>query len=352
MTRPLGFLRPGRTFVIAEIGVNFEGDMARAEGMVRAAASAGVDAVKFQTVFADKIATRSAKKFWDIEGCPGETQHDEFSQTYYPTLAEYRRLKRLAESRGLLFFSTPEDDTSAVDMLERLRVPLYKVSSLNITHFPLLKRLARTGKPILLSTGASTLAEVAEAVEAIRAEGNGRIALLHCVSNYPTLVENANLRMMTHLQNAFPDLPVGYSDHSPAGQTLEVLAAAVSLGARLIEKHFTFDSSRPGYDHAISADYGGLKRIVSAIRAVERALGSGIKAPLPSEAKSRLHARRSLVAAQDIPAGAVLRRSMIDIKRPGTGLPPRFLDNVLGRRAKRRIPGDTLLSWDMLGGDS
>lgn len=336
------------TFIIAEIGCNFEGDIERAKEMIEKAAEAGVDAVKFQTVIAEKITTKTAEKFWEIEGCPGETQFEEFKQTYYLKYDEYIKLKKVAKDANLIFFSTPEDDTESIDLLEKVNIPLYKISSMNITHFLLLKRIARTGKPIILSTGASTIGEIEEAVSVIRAEGNNNIAILHCISSYPTKDEDANLRMIIHLQKVFPDIPIGYSDHTMPENGEGILTAAVSLGARIIEKHFTFDNKRPGYDHAISADYEGLKRIVTQIRRVENALGKEYKMPIESELKARLYARRSLVAAMDIPEGTIITREMVDIKRPGTGIEPRFLEIVVGRKAQKDIKADTIIKWDMI----
>lgn len=343
-----GLLKKDRTFIIVEIGCNFEGDIERAEEMVRVAAEAGVDAVKFQTVVAEKISTKTAEKFWEIDGCPGETQYDEFSQTYYLKYDEYMRLKGVAEDLGLVFFSTPEDDTESFDLLEKVDIPVYKVSSMNITHLPLLRLIARTGKPIIISTGASTIEEIEEAVTTIKEEGNDKIALLHCTSNYPTKDTDVNLNMITHLKEAFSNLPIGYSDHTLPEDGEGIITGAVALGAKIVEKHYTFDNTRPGFDHAISVDYEGLKRMVTQIRRIEDAMGSGEKKPIEAEMKARLHARRSLVAAVDIAEGTVITREMLDIKRPGTGIEPKCLDDVLGKKAVKDISEDTVLIWEMV----
>jgi len=336
-----------RVFIIAEIGCNFENDLDRAREMICKAAEAGADAVKFQTFIAEKLTTKTAEKFWEIEGCPGETQYEEFSQMPHLTYEHYKMLQKRADSSGILFFSTPEDETS-LELLERVDVPFYKVSSMNITHVPLLRAIAGKQKPVILSTGASTIGKIEAAVRVLRSSGCGQLGLLHCISNYPTADEHVNLRMMCHIKTVFPDLPVGYSDHTLPEEGEGILAAAVALGARIIEKHFTFDNSRPGYDHAISADYNGLKRLVTQIRRVEKALGGLAKQPISSELKARTHARRSIVAAGHIAKGTIITKEMLEIKRPGTGIEPTFIDIVAGRTAQIDIPEDTVLQWSMI----
>jgi len=334
-------------FIIAEIGCNFEGDMTLAKEMIAKAAEAGADAVKFQTFLAEKITTRTAKKFWDIEGCSGLTQYDEFIKMPRLNLEEHKELRDAANKHGIIFFSSPEDETSC-DLLDKVGVPLYKISSMNITHFPLIRHVARKGKPIIISTGASSIDEIREALYVMRKAGNKNVALLHCITNYPTKDKDVNLRMITHLKNLFPETVIGYSDHTLPNDGEGILAAAVALGARIIEKHFTFDNKRPGYDHAISADYAGFKRIVTQIRRIEKAFGEEYKRPIDAEKKARIHARRSLVAVRHIPKGSFIERDMIDVKRPGTGIEPRFLEEVLGARAMEDIPEDRVLQWSMV----
>ncbi len=344
--RRIGELEPA--FIIAEIGCNFEGDIGRAKEMIVNAARSGADAVKFQTFTAGKITTKTAKKFWEIEGCPGQTQYEEFIRMPRLNFKEYKELRDTARRHGIIFFSSPEDEESC-DLLEKVGVPLYKVSSMNITHFPLLRHIARKGRPMIISTGASSIDEIRQALSVVRKAGNKKVALLHCITNYPTKDKDVNLRMIAHLVDAFSEIVIGYSDHTSPGDGEGILAAAVALGARIIEKHFTFDSSRPGYDHAISADYNGLGRLVKQIRRVEKALGNNSKKrPIRSEAKARLHARRSLVSVTDIPKGTIITRKMIDVKRPGTGIEPRFLEEVLGKRAREDIPEDSVLQWNMV----
>ncbi len=334
-------------FIIAEIGCNFEKSLTKAKEMIRRAASCGVDAVKFQTFIPEKLTTRKAKKFWEIEGCPGETQLEEFLSMPQLSAKQYRELQKEANSSGVVFFSTPCDEES-VDMLDRIGVPLYKVSSMDITHIPLLKHIARKRKPVIISTGASTMAEIEEAVMAVRKEGNEQIAILHCITNYPTEDRNVNLRMLSHLKKSFPDLPVGYSDHTIPERGEGIIAAAVALGAKIIEKHFTFDNKRPGYDHQISADYDGFKRIVTQVRRVEKALGEEYKRPIEAETKARTQARRSIVAIKDILEGTVIAREMLEMKRPGTGIEPKFIDSIVGKKAVRDIKEDEAITWDMV----
>jgi len=334
-------------YIIAEIGCNFEDDFKRAEEMVVTAARAGADAVKFQTFIPEKLASKDSPKFWDIEGCPGETQLEEFQAMRLLTLEEYKKLKELADWNKVALFSTPSDEDS-VELLEKVGVPAYKVSSMDITHFRLLSYIAKKGKPIILSTGASTLGEIKEAVSVIESQGNQQIIILHCITNYPTKIENVNLRMILHLKREFPEYPIGYSDHTEGEESILVLSAAVALGAQVIEKHFTFDKCRPGYDHQISADPDDLKRIVANCRVIEKALGKEAKSPIDSEAKARKYARRSLVATRTLKKGIVLDRSMIEIKRPGTGITPNEIEKALGKTIMNNIDKDNVIRWDDL----
>ncbi|HPO90725.1 MAG TPA: N-acetylneuraminate synthase family protein [Victivallales bacterium] len=334
-------------FIIAEIGCNFENDFSRAVEMIEKASEAGVDAVKFQTFNPDTLVTKTAPKFWDIKGCPGETQFEEFSQMYRLNFSQYKELKKIADCLGIIFFSTPSDEESG-DMLEELGVPVYKVASMDITNIPFLKYIAKKKKPIILSTGASTIQEIKEAVKAIESEGNKKIILFHCITNYPTNISNVNMAMMQDIQRHFSSYPVGYSDHTKMPESLAVILAAVGCGAKVIEKHFTFDKNRPGYDHEISADYKDMEEIVKNIRIVENIFGNNVKAPIPGEKRARKFGRRSIVAKVDIRKGMTISKEMLIIKRPGTGIEPKFLDRVIGKIAKKTIKADTVLKWEML----
>lgn len=357
--RELGAGRP--VFVIAEAGCNHENDFDRAKEMVAAAAQAGADAVKFQTFNPDTLVTRDAPKFWDIPG-PGNTQYEEFVDAMPRfTPEQYRELIALADRHGILFFSTPCDE-AWVDSLDGLGVALFKIASMDITHLPLLRHVARKGKPIILSTGASYLQEVRAAIEAICKEGNDRIALLHCVSSYPTNPADVNLRMMQGLAAEFPECVIGYSDHTlpetglcaearggaSAGAGLCVPLLAVAAGAQVIEKHFTFDRTRAGYDHEISADYAGFKEMVARFRAVERIMGRTEKVPTSSEERARRWGRRSLVAKVPIPQGTRITPEMLAVKRPGTGIDPKFLPQILGKSAASDICEDQVVTWEAI----
>lgn len=336
-----------QVFVIAEAGCNHENDFDRAKEMVEAAARAGADAVKFQSFNPDTLVTRDAPKFWDIPGT-GNTQYEEFADAM-PRFSpeQYRKLIALADRLGILFFSTPCDEAWA-DSLDDLGVRLFKIASMDITHLPLLRHVARKGKPVILSTGASYLEEVRAAVEAIHGEGNDRIALLHCVSSYPADPADVNLRMMQGLISEFPECVIGYSDHTLPEPGLCVTSLAVAAGAKVIEKHFTFDRTRPGYDHEISADYAGLKEMVARLRAVERMLGGTEKIPAASEERARRWGRRSLVAKVPIPQGTRITPEMLAVKRPGTGIDPKFLPQVLGKSAASDIREDQVVTWEAI----
>jgi N,N'-diacetyllegionaminate synthase len=239
--------------------------------------------------------------------------------------------------------ATPFDEGS-VDLLDALGVPAYKVGSGDLTNIPLLEHVARKAKPVILSTGMSNLVEIQEAVATIRAQGNSEIILLHCVSSYPSRVEDSNLRAMQVLKERF-GLPVGFSDHS---QGIEVALAATALGAVVIEKHFTLSRKLPGPDHKSSLEPSQFFKMLKGIRLVEQALGKPLKEPTHEEIKMRLIARRSIVASTDIEIGQVITREMVSIKRPGTGIPPKELQRLLGKRATRTIRRDEMLAWDML----
>ncbi len=331
-------------FIIAEAGVNHNGDLELACRLVDAAQAAGADAVKFQTFQAGQLVTPDAPKaaYQRQATDAGESQFAMLKRLEL-TADMLRTLRDRCVEQGILFLSTPFDEASA-DLLDQLGVPLFKISSGDVTNIPFLTYLAGKGKPLILSTGMACLGEVEGAVRAIRDAGNDDLILLHCVSRYPADPAEANLRAMQTMRAAF-GAPVGYSDHTPG---IEVPLAAVALGACVIEKHFTLDRSLPGPDHRASLLPDELEAMVRGIRTVEAALGHGRKEPAPGEAETARVARRSLVAAQDIPTGTVLTAAHIALKRPGTGLPPGMRPYLIGRTARMDIPAGTLLSLEML----
>jgi len=331
-------------FFVAEAGVNHNGDASLALKLVDVAAAAGADAVKFQTFRTDALVTRQAPKAAYQRAATGEadSQHAMLSRLELDAAA-HAALRGHSARRGIVFFSTPFDEASADD-LERLGVPLFKVPSGEITNVPLLRHLAAKRRPLIVSTGMSTLDEVARAVETIRAAGDPPLALLHCLSAYPAPAAEMNLRAMDTLRARF-GVPVGLSDHT-AG--LSVSLAAVARGAAIIEKHFTLDKSLPGPDHAASLDPAELRALVQGIREVESALGDGDKRAMPCELDTQRVARRSLVAARALHAGEALTRDAIRIKRPGTGISPSELERALGRRLRRDVAADEVIEWSAL----
>ncbi len=340
--RPVGDGHP--CCVVAEAGVNHNGDLGLARKLVEAATEAGADVVKFQTFRAAALASPQAEKaaYQKAATGRGESQRAMLERLELPGEA-FRELKAHAERCGITFLSTPFD-LESVRLLEELGAPAFKVSSGDLTNLPLLRKLAEMGRPILLSTGMADLGEVDEALAAIRAAGASPVVLLHCVSSYPAEPGAANLRAMATMAGAL-GVPVGFSDHTLG---IEIAVAAVALGACVLEKHLTVDRSLPGPDHGTSLEPAEFRAMVRAIRNVEAGLGDGRKIPHPSEREARALVRKSLVAARPIAAGALLTAADIGIMRPGTGLPPRMLDRVLGRRAKRPLAAGALLTWSDL----
>ena len=335
-------------YVVAEIGVNHEGSLERAKQMIEAAHRGGAQAAKFQTYKAETLASRHSPAYWDLSQEPSESQyalfkkHDGFGEAEYAGLAAHCRRV------GIEFVSTPFDDR-AVDFLDPL-VPFFKVASADLTNTPLLRKVGAKGKPVALSTGASTLDEIDTALGELERAGAAGVALLHCVLNYPTPNEHANLNMIDGLRRAFPGHVIGYSDHTLPDASMAILTAAYVKGARIIEKHFTFDKSLPGNDHYHAMDLEDLSRFTANLRLLEQAAGRSDKAPLDSEEISRANARRSIVVARAVKAGAPLGEDDLTTKRPGTGISPLHWDTVIGMRACADLEGDHVLTWDDLEG--
>ena len=340
--RPVG---PGEPcFLIAEAGVNHNGDVNRARELVRLAAVAGADAIKFQTFSAERLVTASAPKavYQASRTDPGESQQDMLKRLELGP-EDHALLMSDCREAGILFLSSAFDEESA-DLLDKLGVAAFKVPSGEITNLPYLQHLARKGRCLIVSTGMSTLDEVALGVNAIRGAAAVPLVLLHCVSLYPAPAAGSNLLAMETLRRTF-DVPVGYSDHS---QGTAVALAAVALGADMIEKHFTVDRGLPGPDHAASLEPGEFRPMVDGIRDVRAALGDGVKRPIPEEAETAAVARKSVVATSDIPAGTVIRREMLTIKRPGTGIEPSRLPWVVGRQARAAIAAGSVITPEMV----
>lgn len=334
-------------FVIAEAGSNHNRDFALAQKLIAVAAEAGADSVKFQIFTADKIYSKKTPKMSYLK----EKQLTQESETVYDLIKKLELprewlpdLQAYSEEKGIIFSATPFD-LEAVDLLAKLDVPFYKVASFEITHLPLLRHISRTGKPIILSTGMANLADIERALEVIQQAGSSEVILLHCAINYPPAYEDIHLRAIATLRRAF-EVPVGFSDH-----TLDNVCpiAAVALGACVIEKHYTTDRALPGPDHPFAMDPPQLREMIAAIRKTEKALGRSLKRHTAAEAELHQLARRSLVAACDIPAGTAITAAMLEVKRPGFGIPTHLMDLVVGRTARVNIAADDILSWDMIG---
>ncbi|PIQ84465.1 MAG: N-acetylneuraminate synthase [Candidatus Omnitrophica bacterium CG11_big_fil_rev_8_21_14_0_20_63_9] len=335
----------GPCFIVAEAGVNHNGDLDMARRLVDVAKEAGADAVKFQTFDPERLATaRAPKAIYQVQTTGGDESQRDMLRRLALSPDAYRQLSAYCRQRGILFLSTPFDEASA-DVVGALDVPAFKIASGDVTNLPFLAHVARKGRPVILSTGMSTWMDVERAVQAIYATGNRDLILLHCVSNYPTETSDVNLRAMRNMAAVF-GLPVGYSDHTMG---VDVALAAVALGACVIEKHITLDQSLPGPDHRASLEPANLAALVRGIRAIEASLGHGRKEPAASEANTATVARKSVVAAHDLPVGTVLTRDDLVAKRPGTGIPPGELDRIVGRQVRRPLAADELLAWEDVG---
>lgn len=333
-------------FIIAEAGVNHNGDIETAKEMIYRAKEAGCDCVKFQTFFADDLVTKEAPQaqYQALNLGKRESQYDMLKCLELGEEA-FRVLKDLCKNNGIEFMSTPFDPKS-VDILERIGVERYKMSSGDITNKPLLEYVAAKNKPVIISTGMSTLQEVKDAVKWIEEVGNTGISILHCTSNYPAPYSEVNMNAMKTMMKSF-SYPIGYSDHTKG---YEIPIMAVAMGACIIEKHFTLDKSMPGPDHKASLDYSELKEMVSKIRHVEDAFGDGEKRPEKSEMSTREVARKSIVAACSMKAGEIIRKENLAVKRPGNGLAPSEIQNVIGKRLARDIERDEMVKWtDIIG---
>jgi N-acetylneuraminate synthase len=333
-----------RCFVIAEAGVNHNGDMELARQLIDVAAKAGADAVKFQTFSADRLASAAAPKaaYQKVTTSAEESEHAMLKRLELAPQA-HGMLMEHCRARGIMFLSSPFDEKAA-DLLDSLNVAAFKVPSGEIVNFPYLSHVARKGRPVILSSGMSTLDEVITAVAAVRAAGNEQIVLLHCLSNYPADPAEANLRAMATMAEACR-CPVGFSDHT---ETHAVAIAAVALGACMIERHFTLDRDLPGPDHRASLEPDELAAMIRDIRVTESALGNGRKEPQPSELENRAVIRKSLAAARNLPAGTILQAVDLTMMRPGTGLAPAMAPQLVGRRLRSAVVAGTLITLDML----
>ncbi len=334
-------------YIIAEIGVNHEGSFDQAIKLIDLAKKGGADAAKFQSYKADTLASKNSPAYWDISKEPTSSQHelfkkyDSFNKEQYIALAEY------CNNIGIEFLSTPFDNDS-IDFLEPL-MTFYKIASADLTNLPLLRKVAKKNKPVVLSTGASTLDEIDTAIEILRTSNCNEIVLLHCILNYPTNDNNANLSMISSLKKKYPQYVIGYSDHTLPDENMTPLVTSYLLGAKVIEKHFTHDKLLPGNDHYHSMDVNDLKNFKSILKKVDILKGTeNIKKPIATESISRLNARRSIVLVKNVEAGHVLTELDLICKRPGTGISPLHWDEVIGCAVLSPIKEDSALQWNDL----
>lgn len=348
-------LQAGKFSLIAEIGVNYY-DIAKklnisamdaAKMMVLEAKNAGIHAVKFQTYKVGTLASKNSPSYWDTSEESTTSQYELFKKFDAFGEKEYRILKEFCDQVGIEFCSTPFDFES-VDYLDDL-MNFYKISSSDLSNLPFIEYIAKKNKPILLSIGASNLNEIQNAVEVIHKHSDKKLTLLHCVLEYPTPYEHANLAKIASLKTAFPDEYIGYSDHTKPDYSCNVIKTAYLLGAQVVEKHFTLDKALPGNDHYHAMDVRDAEDILQQIHYIETLKGNGQLACLESESAARLNARRSIVAACDIAKGTVVTEPMLTFKRPGSGISPSEIADVIGKKASEDISEDTILQWDMMG---
>ena len=328
-----------KAYIIAEAGVNHNGDIKTAYKLVDAAKAAGADAVKFQTFKSEKLVSKSAQKAdYQKKTTSAEESQAEMLKKLELSEDEYIDLKRYCDDIGIQFLSTPFDEDS-VDFLNGLGVPIMKIPSGEITNLPLLIKIAQTGKKVIISTGMCEMDEIQAAIDVLEKNGAKEITVLHCNTEYPTPFEDVNLSAM-HQMEKILQKPIGYSDHT---RGIEIPIAAVALGASVIEKHFTLDRNMEGPDHKASLEPNELKSMVEAVRNVETALGSGEKKPSESEKKNIYVARKSIVASRKIHEGEIFTQDNLATKRPGNGISPMCWENVIGKRAKRDFGEDELI---------
>ena len=327
--------------VIAEAGVNHEGDMDLAKRLIEEAKRGGAHAIKFQTYKAHTIASKHSPAYWDLTKEPTTSQFELFQKYDSFWKNEFEALKIHCDQVDIEFMSTPFDSESAAFLNDLMNV--YKISSSDITNRPFIEQIAGYGKPILLSTGASSLDEIREAVGWIQ-ENEVPYLLMHCVLSYPTTDKNANLGMIRDLKQKFPDVPIGYSDHTLPGD-MQNLETATLLGACVLEKHFSHDKTLPGNDHYHAMDYRDLNIFFDRMRRLNTVIGAQYKIPVEAEMPARSHARRSIVANRAIPKGKPIEASDLTYKRPAHGISPRHWHEIIGRRAAQEIAEDSPLQW-------
>lgn len=327
------------TYIVAEIGGNFK-TFEEGKKLIKAAVKTGVDAIKIQTFRADRLTVKSAR--YEMENTGSITQWELFKK-YELSEETHRKLFEFMANKNIVFFSTPSHETD-VDFLEQFNPPVYKIGSDDCINIPLIHYIAQLGKPIIMSLGMCTMLEVEEAVSAVLEEGNDSLILMHCVTEYPAKCEHSNLKAIQTLKNKF-SLPVGFSDHSLG---YDMSYASVAVGANIVERHFTYNKNADGPDHMLSSDEEELKTLVRKIRILEQALGDGIKVPSRGEEINRINNRKSIVSVRPIPKGTIITKDMIAIKRPGFGIQPKYIEEVIGKIAKEDILSEMPILWQQI----
>jgi len=331
-------------YTIAEAGANHEGNVKKAYKLIDAAIEGNANSIKFQTYKASKLTTKTAKKYWD-DGISNETQYDVFEKLDKLTNSDWKEIFEYAKAKKITCFSTPFDYES-VDLLYSLDVPIFKIASADITHIPLIKKIAKKKLPIILSTGMASFNEINEAIDAIENEGNNDIIIMHCITSYPTKPEDANLELIKVLKRNFPNYVIGYSDHT-LGTDIPVYS--VFYGACCIEKHFTFDQSlKTSRDHRLSLGPKEFQEMVKKLELARVSKGSEKRIEFDSEREAVKFARRSIVSTKKINIGEKISKEMLDVKRPGTGISPKFFEKILGRTVTVEIEEDQPIQWDYL----
>ncbi len=334
-------------YIIAEIGVNHEGDFEKAKKLIYEAKEGGADAAKFQSYKASTLASKNSPSYWDTNKEKTKSQYELFKKFDSFNEKEYVALAEFCNSIDISFLSTPFDNES-IDYLYPL-VPFYKIASADITNVPFLRKVAKKNKPIILSTGASNLDEINFAIKTIKDCKNNEIGLLHCILNYPTNNIDANLSMITSLKEKYPDYIIGYSDHTLPDEDMNVLTVAYLLGSQIIEKHFTDDKTKKGNDHYHAMDINDLKNFKNQLKKYKTILGNEkTKKPLLNEEISRKNARRSIVLNSFVKSGQILTEADLTYKRPCSGISTIYWDEVIGRKSKSNLEKDHILRWEDL----
>ncbi len=331
-------------YIIAEIGVNHEGSVKNAMKLIEQAKIGGAQAAKFQSYKADTIASVNSPAYWSSEVNPIRSQHELFKIYDSFNEEDYVRLAEFCYKIDIDFASTPFDDHS-IDFLEPI-VPFYKIASADITNHPFIEKIAKKNKPTIISTGASKVEEIQDAVKIIRKFNDNELCVMHCILSYPTKNADANLNMIEDLNQKFENLIIGYSDHTKPDEEMLILSTAYIKGAIVLEKHFTLDKTLPGNDHFHAMDTDDLKKFNKNIKTINTVLGNKTKTPISSELIARKNARRSIVVSKKIEKGNFFNEKFLTYKRPGTGISPKYWTEIIGKKAKRDLEQDHILMWD------